>query len=56
MTYQCQAPALLHAFNLPEETITDAQHETLVVTNLQIDRLLGSMLNHPKQWLLTPAT
>ena len=36
--------------------ITAAQHEALVATNQQVGRLLGSMLNNPKQWLLTPAT
>lgn len=36
--------------------ISDSQHEALVATNLQIGRLLGSMLNNPKQWLLTPAS
>ena len=36
--------------------ITDAQHEALVATNQQVGRLLGAMLNNPKQWLLTPAS
>ncbi|HAV13841.1 MAG TPA: diversity-generating retroelement protein bAvd family protein [Opitutae bacterium] len=36
--------------------ITDAQHEALVTTNQQVGRLLGAMLNNPKQWLLTPAS
>jgi len=29
--------------------ITDTQHEALVATNQQVGRLLGSMLNNPKQ-------
>ena len=36
--------------------ISDSQHEALVAINLQIGRLLGSMLNNPKQWLLAPAS
>jgi hypothetical protein len=36
--------------------ISDSQHEALVATNLQIGRLLGSMLNNPEQWILKPAS
>lgn len=33
--------------------ITQLQHEELVSINHEIGRMLGSMLNKPKQWLLT---
>ncbi|MCC5841311.1 MAG: four helix bundle protein [Opitutales bacterium] len=36
--------------------ISADQHSDLIATNHEIGRLLGSMLNNPKQWLLSPAT
>lgn len=32
--------------------ITEEQHRALVDSNLEIGRLLGSMLNKPEQWIL----
>ena len=38
------------------EYITEERHRELVDTNNEVGRLLGSMLNNPKQWLIPPAT
>lgn len=35
--------------------ISDEKHGELIAGNNEVGRLLGAMLNNPKQWVLTPA-